>query len=719
MLHNTLSLLRCPTPLLSVCLASAYAVVGALPLSAEGSSKNDVPAPEDEIVVESAPSFRQVLDLTSVGSVAVSPDGSAVAYTLRTTDWQDNSYDTEIWVARRQAGTFGAPVQFTRTDDGSSTSPEFSPDGEWLGFLATRKPEEDAEGAKGKSQVFRMAVRGGEAQRLTQAEEGVESFRWAPDSSSVAYLSRDPEDEDSKKRKVAYGEFRIEDERMRFTHLWVQDNDPEAQARRLTSGREWSVDDLEFSPDGSLVAITHRPKPQIDSFPQADVSLVEVATGELRPLVSQAGGDSMGVWSPDGSSLLITSPMGANDYYGNTEIAQVDIELGEIRSLTSSFDESAFPVAWHADRGVLFVASQRTQRSLFNLDPGPRAIEKLPLTGDILSRAALSRDGTTLAWVAEGADSLAEVFVAPTSNLESAQKITDQTSQTAGWPLGTREVTTWTSRDGTEIEGVLLLPENHDRGAPAPLMVVIHGGPTGTSRPELIAGYVYPIEQWLAKGAIVMMPNYRGSAGYGADFRALNVRNLGVGDAWDVESGVDALIERGLVDESKVAAMGWSQGGYISAFLATTSDKFQAISNGAGISNWMTYYVNTDIHGFTRQYLEATPWDDPEVYAKTSPMTYIKGAKTPTLIQHGEFDARVPPPNAFELYQGLQDQDVPTRLVIYSGFGHGITKPKERLAAVWHNWQWFEKWLWGNEVELPLPTSEQDSEEGSGSQDQR
>ena len=116
--------------------------------------------------------------------------------------------------------------------------------------------------------------------------------------------------------------------------------------------------------------------------------------------------------------------------------------------------------------------------------------------------------------------------------------------------------------------------------------------------------------------------------------------------------------------------MGWSQGGYISAFLAThDSARFKAVSVGAGISDWMTYYVNTDIHPFTRQYLKATPWDDPEIYAKTSPITYIKGAKTPTLIQHGATDQRVPLPNAYELYQGLQDNGVPTKLIVYQGFG--------------------------------------------------
>ncbi len=137
---------------------------------------------------------------------------------------------------------------------------------------------------------------------------------------------------------------------------------------------------------------------------------------------------------------------------------------------------------------------------------------------------------------------------------------------------------------------------------------------------------------------------------------------------------------------------------YSSAFLTTNTRRFKAISVGAGISDWMTYYVNTDIHPFTRQYLKATPWVDPKIYAKTSPIAHITKAATPTLIQHGEFDKRVPIPNAYELFQGLEDMGVPTKLIVYKGFGHGITKPKERLAATRHNWQWFAKYIWGEKA---------------------
>jgi dipeptidyl aminopeptidase/acylaminoacyl peptidase len=169
---------------------------------------------------------------------------------------------------------------------------------------------------------------------------------------------------------------------------------------------------------------------------------------------------------------------------------------------------------------------------------------------------------------------------------------------------------------------------------------------------------------------------------------------------WDVMSGVDALIARGLVDPARLGAMGWSQGGYISAFLTTHTDRFKAISVGAGISDWMTYYVNTDITPFTRQYLHATPWDDPEIYAKTSPISTIKQARTPTLIQQGSNDKRVPVPDSYELYRGLQDQHVPSKLIFYTGFGHGIFKPKSNLDLMRANLDWFSHYLWGE----PIPS---------------
>src|ERR1051326_5400530 len=347
----------------------------------------------------------------------------------------------------------------------------------------------------------------------------------------------------------------------------------------------------------------------------------------------------------------------------------------------------------------------KTASCLFSIDPASKAVKKLAVDQPVGSGFSITPDGQTVAFIGADASTLGEVYVSAIAALgadarsaKAVRKLTDMTAQVAGWARGAIDVVSWKSKDGATIEGVLHKPVGFQTGRKYPLLVVIHGGPTGISRPALFSSTsTYPIDIWTAKGALVLEPNYRGSAGYGEAFRSLNVRNLGVGDAWDVISGVDTLVAEGLADPARVGTMGWSQGGYISAFLTThDSARFKAVSVGAGISDWMTYYVNTDITPFTRQYPTATPWDDPEIYAKTSPITYIKGAKAPTLIQHGATDQRVPPPDAFELYRGLQDLGVPSKLIIYKGFegvGHGPSKPKSSRAVMQHNLDWFDKYI--------------------------
>ena len=244
-------------------------------------------------------------------------------------------------------------------------------------------------------------------------------------------------------------------------------------------------------------------------------------------------------------------------------------------------------------------------------------------------------------------------------------------------------------------------PADFDPAKKYPLLCIIHGGPTGVDRPILLSpdSRTYPSDLWVERGALILKVNYRGSAGYGEKFRKLNIRNLGVGDAWDVISGVDNLISKGWVDRSRVACMGWSQGGYISAFLTASSDRFVAISVGAGISDWATYYYNTDITPFTINYLGDNPVNDPAIYQKTSPVAYIKSARTPTLIQHGELDRRVPIANAYQLRQALEDKGIPVEMIVYKGFGHGITKPKAQRAVMQHNLSWFNHYIFND----PLP----------------
>jgi dipeptidyl aminopeptidase/acylaminoacyl peptidase len=631
----------------------------------------------------SAPSIDDLLNLKRVGAPAISPDGKLVAYTLRETNWDENAYETEIWLGDASAGQ---PRQLTNAPK-SSQQPAWSRDGQWLGFISDRD---------GKRQIYRIALGGGEAERLTKTEDGVNNFAWSPSGSQIAFTTSEPQTEAMKTRDKRWGDVRLEDLDQRFTHLHVLDL-ATRETRALTSGN-FVVGSFDWSPDGSKIAFDHRATGDPADGGTADISIVNVASGAKTALVTQNGPDSNPIWSPDGTRIAFVSAMAKPFYfYQNGAIAVVPSNGGAVQSLTDQFDENPNLIAW-TKAGLAFSASQRTWAYLFTLDPSTKQIARHAVRDQwIGSGFSLTQDGASVAFIGSSPTEFPDVFIAPVATMAAAKKVSDIGAQIASWPKHTREVIRWKSQDGAEIEGVLHKPAGFQAGRRYPLLIVIHGGPTGISRPVPYnnVGY-HPIDIFLGKGALVLEPNYRGSAGYGEKFRSLNVRNLGIGDAWDVLSGIDALVAQGMADNDRVGTMGWSQGGYISAFLTTKhSDRFKAASVGAGISDWTTYYVNTDIHPFTRQYLKATPWDDPKIYADTSPITYIKSAKAPTLIQNGDQDQRVPIPNAFELYQGLRDQNVPTQFSVFKGFGHGLTKPKANRAAMEQNEEWFAKYIWG------------------------
>ena len=667
-------------------------------------------------VAQRVPSFEDVISLRSAGFVTLSPDGRQLAFTVQTTDWTENRYDTEIWLAKEGR----APFALTNNPRNSSTSPAFSPDGKWIAFLSDRG---------NKNQIYVMRLDGGEARPVTREEEGIAAFEWHPAGNSFIVLKSEKESPSKKDREKRFGAYEADDREFTHSHLWQIDFTPDSRdpselpcyesidslkvkagclewpkAKRLTEG-DFTITSFQPSPDGSRVAFTHQPNSLINSSVKSDISILNLSDKKIERVVANPSADSFEDWSPDSKEILFTSNLSdtTSQFYTNSRLLAINLATRQSRTLASRLDEDLGGFLWRTT-GIFGTVWNKTKRVLYRIDPKTGDHAVLLSNPDQIFGVALSRNGDRMALSARNNDQLTEIFTSTVAS-PRPEKITDFTGQVASWKVARSEVISWQSEDGATIEGVLHKPWNYDPNKKYPLLVVVHGGPTGIDTPTPVPGYVYPILQWLDKGCLVLRPNYRGSAGYGEKFRSLNVKNLGVGDAWDVLSGVNYLDAKGLIDKSKVGCMGWSQGGYISAFLTTHSTAFKAISVGAGISNWMTYYVNTDIHPFTRQYLKATPWSDEEIYRKTSPMTTIGQAKTPTLIQHGEFDRRVPIANAYELLQGLRDHGVPAELYVYKGFGHGINKPKERLAATWHNWQWFNKYIWGEEVTLPTDAS--------------
>lgn len=659
-------------------------------------------------------SFEKWISLKSVGTPLISPDGAHTLFAVTSTDWKENGYDTEYWLSKNGQ----TPFQLTRTIKGSSNNARWSPDSKWISFVADRGD---------KSQLQVLSIDGGEAMQITKEEDGIGGgYEWWPDSKSLVIYKTEPESKKDKTIKERYGAYGIEGTEYRRSHLWsipfnadsvrlmglypcytskdsTKTSDPcitYAKPIRLTQG-DSTVTGFDISSDGKYMVYTMQPDPMINSGIHADIYLYEVSTKKSTKIISNPGGDFAIQWSPDSKQFLYGSTLNdtISHFYKNNRVFIYDLSSNSSKEILKSFDENKGITAW-THQGIYFNASIRTSSKLYKYHPTNDTYTEILIPADQIGNATFSKDGSMMNYSARSNTTLMEIYTSSTNTIQP-RKITSFSDQINTWNTPINEVIKWKSKDGAEIEGVLIKPRDFDPGKKYPLLCVIHGGPTGVDRPDPVAGSVYPIMHWAEKGAVILRVNYRGSAGYGEKFRALNVRNLGVGDMWDVMTGVDNLISKGFIDSTRMGCMGWSQGGYISAFLTTNTKRFKAISVGAGISNWMTYYVNTDITPFTRQYLLSTPWSDAAVYARTSPMTTINNASTPTLIQHGEFDRRVPIPNAYELYRGLQDRNIPSRLIVYKGFGHGINKPKERLAAVWHNWQWFGKYIWGEEVEIP------------------
>jgi dipeptidyl aminopeptidase/acylaminoacyl peptidase len=562
------------------------------------------------------PTLDQIVSLRRVASPAISPDGLRVAYTVRDTDWVANAFVTQVWLADARTGE---TRQLTRGAK-SSNAPAWAPDGRRLAFGSERTD---------RRQVFVLDMAGGDAVQLTTAEESVGDFAWSPDGRAIACVVRDPVAKAMKEREQRDGEVVRVGEEHRMSHLWVVDV-ASRKARRLTSG-PFHVGGFDWSPDGSRIAFDHRINPELGADSTTDLSVVAVADGTVRPLVTQPGPDAAPVWSPDGARIAFETTMASPwHYYANTMIAAVPAAGGAVEPLTAGFDEDCRLVDWGPD-GIYFSALRRTWSHLHRLDPATRRVTRLAHADEwIGSGFSLDTAFATVAFVGSDATRYPEIWVAPLATMVPT-RLTDMGAQVAGWRLGTSEVIRWTSRDGVEIEGVLRKPAGFRPGRRRPLIVAVHGGPTAVSRPSLFASpSVYPVDLWLARGALVLEPNYRGSAGYGAAFRALNVRNLGIGGAWDV-------------------------------------------------------------------------WDDPGIYARTSPITAVRRASAPTLIQHGELDARVPTPNAYELHRALLDVGVPTRLVLYKGFGHGLNRPKAVRAALRENLEWFDLHLWGERAARRAP----------------
>ena len=612
-------------------------------------------------------SARDTLRFNQVGSPELSPDGAWVVYTVRTRDMDadDLAAVTHLWRVHVD-GTGNR--QLTRGPK-NATAPAWSPDGTIIAFLAARGEEADA-----KTQVHFLYADGGEAWQVTGHDESVGSFSFAPDGSAVLFTARDPLPEEEEKRRREEGDAEVVDELFQMTHLWLHDLET-SETRRLTEG-DFTVRNPDWSPDSRQVAFETRPNPTANDAWRSDVWVVDVETGERRLLHENGGSDTSPRWSPDGRTIAFASNATASSNALHDKLYLAPAGGGEPRVLLEDVDRDFSVPIWSANgRYVFWPTGEGTSTGLFRVSIESGATITASAPGGRNSAWSLSEDGTRWVWVHTSPDWPSEIYTAtddgaPVRLTDANAWLRDENVQ-----LGQVETVRWTNSDGNPVEGVLTKPVGYEEGVAYPFIVNPHGGPTGAS----LAAFNTAAQFFAGNGYVVLQPNFRGSTNYGQDFVSANIDNWGITDYDDVMTGVDHAIEMGWADADRLICYGWSYGGYLSAWIVTQTDRFQAVSPGAGLTNLYSMYSTNDIQDYLASFFGGTPWTATDNYREHSPMTYVADVESPVLLMHGSSDTRVPPEQSVEFYRALRDLGKDVTFVRFPREGHGIVEPLHQM----------------------------------------
>lgn len=366
---------------------------------------------------------------------------------------------------------------------------------------------------------------------------------------------------------------------------------------------------------------------------------------------------------------------------------------GEVRALPATYDQQPSLIGWTADARLLYREARRTRAALFAMPPdGPPAAIFDPQSGIPGGGVRLNARGTHLGLPLESTTDPPEAYFMKLGG--SPVQVSRANTDLPRPPLGKTEAIRWKSKDGLEIEGLLTYPADYQPGKRYPLILNIHGGPTGVFGESFIGrGSVYPIAVFASRGYAVLRPNPRGSSGYGKTFRFANYNDWGGKDYEDDQAGVDRVIDMGVADASRLAIMGWSYGGYMTSWTITQTQRFKAAAIGAGVTDLWSFTGTADIPGFLPDYFGGEPWQQLANFRKHSPITFVKNVNTPTLILHGEADDRVPISQDYEYYHALKTRGVTVKMVAYPRQPHGFQEPKFVMDVAQRHLDWMEKYV--------------------------
>lgn len=635
---------------------------------------------------------EDVLRMKSLSQLAVSPDGRWVAYVVTERDMEEDRQETNVWVVPTAGGPDDARQVTFRP--GADDSPLWHPTGGWLAFASDRE---------GDRQVYGIRPDGGEAWRVSAHETAVGGYRFSPDGRRLGFTANPPATEADRELEALRGRPMVWDSVYtdEWSHLYVAELEEDVAG----PAARWSPDGLHvqtfvWSPDSRAVAYGARPSPVLRTRYRGATYVQGGADGEARAVTAMPGGEDPVAWDDEVGLVVVGSGQELGTY--NRQLWRVplgpDGAGGDPVSLTGGLDANANLV--HLDGSRLIVAAaRRTGATFYRIDLAGGGAAGVPadLTDGrhYYSGASASGDGSVLAFTAEDGSAPPDAFIAASDDFRP-RRLTDLNPRVAGLALGEQRVERWSSRaDGEEIEGVLTLPVGYEEGDRVPLVLVIHGGPSGISSDRFNGTRgAYPVQVYAGMGFAVLQPNYRGSSGYGERFRGLNRGDISGRDWVDIDSGVDAMIERGIADPERLAVSGWSFGGHHTYWGITQTDRFRAASAGAGANDLISMYAQTDLPEFYHTYLGPKPWEDWELYEERSAYRHVDNVSTPLLIQVGERDERVPAEQSIQFFEAVRAiGHAPTELVLYPDQPHGVRSPRLQRDLMSRNVAWLKRWV--------------------------
>ncbi len=630
-----------------------------------------------------------LIEVPGLGDVRLSPDGAYVLFVRNDADWDANKTIGHVW---RVPAAGGDPIQLTNGENGES-SPRWSPDGSQIAFLADRGEDE-------ATQIHLLNAAGGEARALTAHPTSAGSIQWSAEGDWIYFLATDDKTDAEKARDEAKDDVFAFDEDWKQRHLW-RVNATSGDVERLTEG-DFTVRGYSLSRDGSRIAHHRAPNPLLDDSDDAEVWSMSSLGGDARRITDNEVPEGGARLSPDNRTVLwVSGSDNAKDTYYNDKIYTAPADGGAATVLLPDAPFQVSQAVWSGDGAhVYFTADIGVRTELFRVAADGGDLTQLTRGDHQVSNWQYTPDlGRHVFRLQRPADP-GEIYVLDEDE-GSPRKVTEVYGYLEAFDLPRQEAVTWEGEDGQEVEGLLYYPLDYVEGHRYPLVVRTHGGPASSDR--FTFGSSSRFVQVLAGlGYMVFAPNYRGSTGYGDAFLRDMVGHYFNQAHLDVMTGVDALIERGLVDPDRMAKMGWSAGGHMTNKIVTFTDRFKAAASGAGAANWISMYAQSDVRIYRTPWFGTDPWQEGaniEQYMADSPLFDAHKVTTPTLFLVGQNDNRVPMPQSVEMFRALKANDVPTHLYVAPREGHGWRELRHRLFLSNVQLEWFERWVMDREWE--------------------